>query len=183
TLAEDGFPVSERLHALLNNNNGLREQAAAAAYFYDTNGEPWPVGHILVNRELAQVFREIAVHGAHAFYEGKLAQDIVAAVAGHPIPGDLSLEDLSGYRALERAPLCASYKIYTLCGMPPPSSGPLTVIQMLNILSHTDIAALPPDSLQAVHYFAEAGKLAYADRDVYVADPAFIDVPVKALLD
>lgn len=182
-LAEEGFPVSPRLHALLENNNGLREQQAAAAYFYDANGEPWPVGHILVNKALAQVFREVAAHGANAFYEGKLAQDIVAAVAGHAIPGDLSLQDLSRYRALERAPLCAPYKIYTLCGMPPPSSGPLTVMQILNILSHTDIAALPPNSLEAVHYFAEAGKLAYADRDVYVADPAFINVPVKAMLD
>ncbi len=182
-LAEEGFPVSERLHTLLKNNNGLRDQPAAAAYFYDVHGEPWPVGYKLVNKPLAEVFRKIAEQGAEAFYEGALAQDIVNAVAGHSVPGDLTLQDLSGYRALERAALCAPYKVYTLCGMPPPSSGPLTVMQMLNILSHTDIEALPPDSLQAVHYFSEAGKLAYADRDVYVADPAFIDVPVKAMLD
>ncbi|NYT62305.1 gamma-glutamyltransferase [Alcaligenaceae bacterium] len=182
-LAEEGFPVSERLHALLVKNNGLRDQAAAAAYFYDAKGEPWPVGHKLVNKALAQVFRQLAAQGPQAFYEGNVAQNMVAAVAGHAVPGDLSMQDLAGYKAQERVPLCAKYKVYTLCGVPPPSSGPLAVMQMLEILSHTPIADLSPDSLSAVHYFAEAGKLAYADRDVYVADPAFVDVPVKALLN
>nr|WP_233583212.1 gamma-glutamyltransferase [Candidimonas sp. SYP-B2681] len=182
-LAEQGFPVSDRLHTLLKKNNGLRDQADAAAYFYDASGEPWPVGHRLVNEPLAQVFRRVAREGPAAFYEGDIAQDMVNAVAAHAIPGDLTKKDLANYRALERSPLCAPYKLYILCGMPPPSSGPLTVIQMLEILSHTPIANLPPDSLEAVHYFSEAGKLAYADRDVYVADPAFINVPVKALLD
>lgn len=182
-LADKGFPVSERLHALLVNNNGLRDQAAAAAYFYDPKGEPWSVGHNLANPALAQVLRQVAERGPKAFYEGVVAQNIVNAVAGHAVPGDLTLQDLSDYKALERSPACTAYKVYTLCGMPPPSSGPLTVMQMLGILSHTPIAGLLPDSLEAVHYFAEAGKLAYADRDVYVADPAFIDVPVKAMLD
>ncbi len=182
-LAEQGFPVSKRLHALLIDNNGLRDQAAAAAYFYDAQGHPWPVGHKLVNKPLAQVFRQVAEKGPQAFYEGRIAQDIVNAVAGHAVPGDLTLRDMAGYKALERAPVCAPYKAYTLCGMPPPTSGPLAVMQMLEILRHTPIAGLPPDSLEALHYFSEAGKLAYADRDVYVADPDFIDVPVKAMLD
>ncbi|WP_073103780.1 gamma-glutamyltransferase [Pollutimonas bauzanensis] len=182
-LAEAGFPVSERLHALLGDNKGLRDQPAAAAYFYDAQGAPWPVGHKLVNEALAHVFRQIAEQGPKAFYEGAIAQDIVDAVAGHAVPGDLALRDLAGYQPLERTALCTIYKIYTLCGMPPPSSGPLAVMQMLGILSHTPIAGLRPDTLEAVHYFAEAGKLAYADRDVYVADPDFIDVPVKAMLD
>src|SRR3546814_20273248 len=93
------------------------------------------------------------------------------------------MADMSAYRARARAPLCAPYKAYTLCGMPPPSSGPLAVIQMLEILSHTPIARLAPTSLEAVHYFSEAGKLAFADRDIYLADPDFSDVPVKGLLD
>src|SRR5690606_3516770 len=117
------------------------------------------------------------------FYKGAVAEAIVNAVTGHAVPGDLTLQDLASYKALERAPVCTPYKIYTLCGMPPPSSGPLTVMQMLGILAYTPIADLPPDSLQSVHYFSEAGKFAYADRDVYVADPDVIDVPVKAMLD
>lgn len=182
-LAEKGFPVSARLHALLSDNEALRQQAAAAAYFYNEKGEPWPVGHVLKNPAFASLLRNIAQKGPQAFYEGAVARDIVAAVASHTVAGDLSLADMSGYRARAQAALCAPYKAYTLCGMPPPSSGPLAVIQMLEILSHTPISRLSPTSLEAVHYFAEAGKLAFADRDIYVADPKFVDVPVDALLD
>lgn len=183
-LAEQGFAVSPRLHALLEKDEALRRQAAAAAYFYDGRGRPWPVGHTLKNPAYAATLRSVAEHGPVAFYEGRIARDIVAAVARHPVPGDLSLDDLSSYRAQERSALCMPYKaVYTLCGAPPPSSGPLAVMQMLGILSHTPIAALPPDTLAAVHYFAEAGSLAFADRDLYVADPDFVDVPVQAMLD
>ncbi|MDS1140686.1 gamma-glutamyltransferase [Pusillimonas sp. SM2304] len=182
-LAEQGFAVSPRLHALLVENTDLRRQTASAAYFYDEKGRAWPVGHILKNPALAQVFRAVAEGGPDAFYQGAIARNLVEAVAGHPVPGDLSLKDLSGYEAKAREPLCAPYKVYVLCGMPPPSSGPLAVMQMMTILSHTPIATTPPGSLEAVHYFSEAGKLAFADRDVYVADPDFINVPINALLD
>lgn len=183
TLAEQGFPVSARLHSLLNEDEALRRQPAAAKYFFDPAGIPWPIGHILRNAPLAAVLRKVADQGPAAFYHGDIARHIVEAVAAHPVPGDLSLEDLSAYRALERPALCAPYKVYTVCGMPPPSAGSLAVMQMLTILAHTPIAHLQPDSLQAVHYFSEAGKLAFADRDVYLADPDFIDVPVQPLLD
>jgi gamma-glutamyltranspeptidase/glutathione hydrolase len=182
-LAEKGFPVSARLHALLSDNEALRQQAAAAAYFYNEKGEPWPVGHVLKNPAFASLLRNIAQNGPQAFYEGAVAREIVAAVASHTVAGDLSLADMAGYRAKAQAALCAPYKAYTLCGMPPPSSGPLAVIQMLEILSHTPISGLSPTSLEAVHYFSEAGKLAFADRDIYVADPKFVNVPVDALLD
>ncbi|MEB2401422.1 MAG: gamma-glutamyltransferase [Alcaligenaceae bacterium] len=182
-LAEDGFAVSPRLHALLEENRDLRRQPAAAAYFYDRRGAAWPVGHMLRNTAFADVLRALAQEGPAAFYEGPVAEAIVRAVASHPVPGDLSLDDLRSYQAKERAALCTPYKAYVLCGMPPPSSGPLAVMQILGILSHTPIAGLPPDSLEAVHLFSEAGKLAYADRDFYVADPDFQDVPVRALLD
>lgn len=182
TLAQQGFSVSGRLHALLEAEVALRKQPAAAAYFYDKDGHAWPVGHRLKNPALAQVFQQVAEKGVQAFYSGRVAQDIVAAIAHHPVPGDMTLADLSSYHAKEREPVCAPYKKVELCGMPPPSSGPLAVIQMLDILSHTPVARLAPDSLQAVHYFSEAGRLAYADRDYYVADPDFIDIPVRALL-
>ncbi len=182
-LAEDGFDVSPRLHALLEQNTALRQQPAAAAYFYQADGHAWPVGHRLRNPALAGVLRKIAEQGPDAFYKGSVAQDIVDAIAHHPVPGDMTLADLAGYRAVERTPVCTPYKLYELCGMPPPSSGPLAVMQMLKILSRTPIDRYPVDSLMAVHYFSEAGKLAYADRDFYVADPDFVDVPVHAMLN
>ncbi|NYT85312.1 gamma-glutamyltransferase [Pollutimonas harenae] len=182
-LAEQGFEVSPRLHAMLDQNTELRRQAAAAAYFYDEKGLAWPVGHVLKNPAFAQVLRRVAATGPDAFYQGKIAHNIVDAVAGHLVPGDLSLQDLTAYRSIEREPLCAPYKVYVLCGVPPPSSGPLSIIQMMTILSYTPIADLVPGSAGAVHYFSEAGRLAFADRAVYLADPDFVEVPVKALLD
>lgn len=181
-VATDGFAVSPRLHTLLAQDDALRKQSAAAAYFYDDAGDPWPVGHKLTNPALARVMNEIGRKGADAFYSGAIAHAIVDAVGRHAVPGDLALSDLSDYEARERAPLCVAYFEYRLCGMPPPSSGPLAVMQMLSILKNTPVAALKPDSLAAVHYFSEAGKLAYADRDFYVADPDFVDIPVAALL-
>lgn len=181
-LAQQGFEVSPRLHALLEENEYLPRQSAAAAYFYDDEGQPWPVGHRLKNPALARSLRLIAQDGVSAFYQGDIAHDMVHAVGAHAVPGDLTLADLAGYKAKEREPLCMLYKAYELCGMPPPSSGPLAIMQMLGILAHTDIAAMAPDSLSSVHLFSEAGKLAFADRDVYVADPDFVHVPVQAML-
>ena len=182
-LAEQGFPVSPRLHALLAGNKALPKQPAAAAYFYAPDGQPWPVGHVLKNPEFAQTLREIAARGADAFYRGAIARDIVAAVHGHAKPGDLSLDDLAGYQAKRREPVCGAYRGYELCGMAPPSSGPLAVLQMLGELEQYPMSRYAPNSAQAVHYFAEAGRLAFADRDFYVADPDFVKVPVRALLD
>ncbi|WP_195843849.1 gamma-glutamyltransferase family protein, partial [Bordetella pertussis] len=121
--------------------------------------------------------------GADAFYRGPIARDIVAAVRAHPTPGDLAEADLAGYRAVVREPVCGLYRGYRLCGAPPPSSGPLAVLQMLGELEQYPLARMRPGSVEAVHYFSEAGRLAFADRDFYVADPAFVDVPVRALLD
>ena len=182
-IAEGGFAVSPRLHALLDQNQALRAQPEAARYFYLRDGQPLPVGYWLVNLQLGQVFRAIAAEGSQAFYHGPIATDIVAAVKRHAKPGDLSVDDLAAYRALRREPVCAPLRQYKLCGAPPPSSGPLAIIQMLKMLEATPIRSLRPNSIEAIHYFSEAGRLAYADRDYYVADPAFNRVPVKALLD
>ncbi|NMG65556.1 gamma-glutamyltransferase [Azoarcus indigens] len=181
-LAEEGFAVSPRLHALIAATPALAEQPSAAAYFLDGEGRPWPVGHRLRNPALAEVLRRVAAGGADAFYRGDIADDIVAAVRAHPRPGDLAAADLAGYRALQRPPLCGNYRGYRLCGPPPPTSGPLAVLQMLGMLEPQPMARLAPDSVQAVHYFAEAGRLAYADRERYVADPDFVAVPVAGLL-
>ncbi|WP_415833553.1 gamma-glutamyltransferase [Kerstersia similis] len=182
-LAEQGFAVSPRLHALIAENQALRAQPEAAAYFLDPEGTPWPVGHILKNPRLAQVLRLLASQGADAFYHGSIARDIVAAVQEHPIPGDLAFDDLASYQVVEREPLCGMYRIYRLCGMPPPSSGTLAILQMIKVLEPYGMRQLAPMSLEAVHLFSEAGRLAYADRDFYVADPAFAEVPLAGLLD
>jgi len=182
-LAETGFAVSPRLHTLLAGNKALPRQTAAAAYFYAPDGTPWPVGHVLKNPDFASTLRAVAGQGADAFYQGDIARDIVAAVQGHATPGDLNLADLANYRAKTREPVCGTYRGYQLCGMAPPSSGPIAVLQMLGELEQFPMASYAPGSLQAVHYFSEAGRLAFADRDFYVADPDFVRVPVRAMLD
>jgi len=181
-LAEQGFAVSPRLHAQIKGNRFLAEQAAARAYFYP-QGQPAPIGHVLKNPALADVLRRIASEGVAVFYRGDIAKDMVQAVQSHARPGALTLQDLAEYRAIVRDPVCGDYRRYRLCGMGPPSSGAIAVIQMLGMLQQHDMASMLPGSREAVHYFAEAGRLAFADRELYVADPAFVQVPVAAMLD
>jgi gamma-glutamyltranspeptidase/glutathione hydrolase len=179
-LAEQGFPVSPRLRALLEWDRWLARDAFAAAYFYDGARRPKPVGAILRNPEYAAVLREVAKQGAGAFYRGPIATDVAAAVQAGG--GDLTVEDLAGYQAQERPPVCGAFRSYRVCGMGPPSSGGIAVLQILGILERLPRTDFARDPAQAVHYFAEAARLAYADRDRYVADPDFVDVPVAGLL-
>lgn len=181
-LAEKGFPVSPRLAQLIAKNKELPKQEAARAYFMP-NGEPLKVGQILKNPEFAAVLRRVAKEGADAFYKGEIARDIVAAVRAHEVPGDLSEQDLANYKVREREPVCGNYRVYRVCGMPPPSSGGIGVLQILGMLEQHPMGELKPNSAEAVHYFSEAGRLAYADRDFYIGDPDFVHVPVAGLLD
>ena len=187
-LAEEGFAISPRLATLLREDNAkaLRDDPVAAAYFFEADGTPKRAGTRLRNPELAAVLRAVAERGPVAFHEGPIAADIVAKVRNHPTnPGTLSLADLSGYRAKERPPLCFEYRAWRLCGMGPPSSGPLAIGQMLGMLASRDLAALKPvpasfglePHADAVHLLSEAGRLAYADRARYVADPDFVALP------
>ena len=183
-LAEKGFPISRRLHTLLGKDSGLLDQPVARAYFFGEDGKPRAEGSILKNPELAKTLRSMAAKGADAFYTGEVAADIVAAVRSHPKnPGSMSLEDLSGYRVRTVEPVCGDYRAWRLCGMPPSSSGGIAVLQMLGILSHFDLASVRPGSSQAVHLFSEAGRLAFADRNRYVGDDRFAEVPVAGLVD
>jgi gamma-glutamyltranspeptidase/glutathione hydrolase len=186
-LADKGFAVSPRLNALLKYDRArLPRDPVAAAYFYDAAGEPRPVGYVLKNPELARTLREIARGGADAFYTGRIARDIAQKVANHPTnPGLLTARDIADYRAKERDPVCADYRKWKVCGAPPPSSGGIAIAQMLGILERTPIAAHPPvagvPDAEAVHLFSEAGRLAYADRNRYVADTDFIPLPGKGI--
>ncbi|MFD1578038.1 gamma-glutamyltransferase [Ramlibacter ginsenosidimutans] len=185
-LAENGFPISERLHAQLSSDRFFRNDPAAFAYFYTADGKPLPAGTRLRNPELAQVLRRIAREGSSAFYEGEVAQAIVAKVRGHATnPGAMTLADLAGYRARERQPLCSDYRAhahdYRICGFPPPGSGAIAVAQILGILSQTPASGIPlANGLPTapwLHLYTEAARLAFADRGLYVGDPDFVQPP------
>lgn len=183
-LAENGFAVSPRLNGLLGQETHLKGDPAARAYFYQPDGTPWPAGHVLRNPDFAATLRAIAEKGAAVFYEGPIAADIVKAVTGHPAnPGDLTEADLKGYAVKERDPVCGRYRVFTLCGMGPPSSGGVGVLQLLTLVERKDIGARRNDPALVAHWFAEAGRLAYADRGLYLADPDFVKIPVRGLLD
>ncbi len=182
-IAQSGFALSPRLHALLARDPLLRGDAAALAYFYADDGKAKPVGTLLRNPDYAATLRTLAREGADAFYRGDIAQAIVAIVNGHERPGEMSGADLAGYAAKEREPVCGTYRLRRICGMAPPSSGGIAVLSMLGMLERFDLASLRPDSTQAVHLIAEAGRLAYADRDHYVADPDLVRVPTQGLVE
>ncbi len=186
TLAEQGFAVSPRLSTLLSSEPFLKLDPAAAAYFYKPSGQAHEVGHVLRNPELAQSLRLISREGSAALKAGPLAQAIVAKVRNHSAnPGVLQASDLASYQPKAREPLCGPYLRYVICGMPPPSSGTVAVLQMLQQLQFLNSQRAPAPlanahgELQAsgVHRFAEAGRLAFADRGAYIADEDFVRWP------
>jgi len=177
-LAEEGFLISPRLAAAIRRDEFLALDKNAGVYFFDAKGKPLAAGMRLRNPEFAAVLRRVAKEGADAFYTGEIARDIVAAVRSHAKnPGDLAESDLAQYRAKERAAVCGVYRVYRVCGMPPPSSGGIAVLQILGMLERFDLRSLAPNSLFAAHFLSEAGRLAYADRNLYLADPDFVAVP------
>jgi len=183
-LAENGYPLTPRMHSLLSRVPDLERDPAARALYYRPDGRAKPAGTLLTNPTFAATLRALATQGADAFYRGEIARDLVAAVRGHPLnPGSLSEQDLATYTVREVQPLCAPYRAYRVCGMPPSSSGGIAVLQMLGMLERFDMAAVRPGSAQALHLLAEAGRLAFADRNRYVADDRYVKVPVAGLLD
>ncbi len=189
-MATQGFPVSARLHAQLKVDAHLRSDPVARAYFYHRNGEPHPVGHVLRNPELAAVLQRVAREGVDAFYRGDIAEAMVRKVQQHPSnPGVLAAIDLANYQAKERSPMCfdhaAHARVYRICGFPPPSSGAIAMGQLMGLLQHTPASLLAgsttgPDGVldpRWLHLYAEAARLAFADRAQYVADPDFVAGP------
>ena len=176
-LAERGFAVSPRLHAAIVGETHLT-QDRARAYFFNPDGTPLAVGQILKNPAFAETLRRVAAEGADALYKGDIARDVVETTRSHSTnPGDITEADLASYKAKVREPVCGRYRAYRICGMPPPSSGGITLLEILGMLEPFDLKALGAQSLIAVHLFSEAGSLAYADRNVYLADPDFVPAP------
>jgi len=181
-LAESGFAVSPRLHGEIAAQTRWPQQRARD-YFLTPEGAPRAAGSVLRNPAYARTLRTLAREGAKAFYEGPIADDIVRTVDRAPRhPGDLTRADLAHYQARVRTPVCDGYRGYRVCGMPLPSSGGITVLQTLKMLEPYDIAAMGAASFWSVHFASEAERLAFADRDAYLADPDFVPPP-EGLLD
>lgn len=181
-LAENGFEVSPRLHKLLTFVPPRLFGKEARSYFYDEQGKPRPVGYILKNPQYAETLKVLAKDGASAFYKGPIAEALVKKVAEiSDNKNGMTLNDLSSYVVKKRDPVCVTYRKRKVCGMGPPSSGALTIGQVLKLIEPYNLRTGPTDH-QVLHYIAEAQKLAYADRAKYMADSDFIPVP-KGLLD
>lgn len=184
-LAQSGFTVSPRLAGAIVEamDHELDRFSATRDYFLDADGEPLAAGSTLANPAFAATLRRIATDGSAPLYTGDLGATVVAAVTGDlDNPGAMTIDDLATYEVLERDPVCIDYRRSTVCGMGPPSSGGLTVNQMLGILEHVDLPGLGY-SPTAVHLFLEASRLAYADRAMYMADADFVPMPIAGLLD
>ncbi len=189
-LALGGFAVSPRMAAsIAGSADDLRNDPDAARYFFTPGGQPLPVGWQLYSPALAETLARVAARGSDGFYQGEIAEAIVAQVSQPPngaTPGLLALDDLASYRAKVREASCVPYRDWEVCGFPPPSSGGIAVGQMMGMLQHFDLAELAPRQApsgailpapRAVHLLAEAGRLAFADRNHYVADTDFVPLP------
>lgn len=181
----EGFRVSARLAHLvsLNKHPGLKEFPSSATYFYPA-GAPLKEGTVKKNKALADTLRHIASDGTDYFYKGPVAEKIVKAVNGASInPGQITTADIAGYEALKKKPVCGDYREHKICGMAPPSSGGINVFQIMKLLEGQDIASLKPDSAEFAHLFAQASALSFADREMYIADSDFTDLPFAALIN
>ncbi len=183
-LASDGFAISPRMSSVAAALKRFTEPSAdAAAYLFGADGNPLPAGHILKNPAYAATLTTIATQGPKGFYEGPLAAAIVARSAQAPLPGTLSLEDLKNFKPNKLEPICRPYRDHTVCGMGPPSSGGIAVMASLGILSNFDMTASGATTPLGWHRLIEAQRLAYVDRDTYVADDRYVAVPINGLLD
>jgi gamma-glutamyltranspeptidase/glutathione hydrolase len=184
-LARDGFAISPRLRNALAYEAELATTTAwARAEFYGAEGQPKPAGTIVRNPEFAAFLEKIAARGPDFFYTGAPAEALVRTVrSAARNPSLMTTGDLASYDAKERPAVCGSYRRYRICGMGPPSSGATTVFAILKQLERFDLHALGPDNPQAWHLIGESIRLAYADRDAYLADPAYVKVPVAGLMD
>ncbi|WP_272643449.1 gamma-glutamyltransferase [Marinomonas mediterranea] len=183
--AESGFEISPRLATLITKDSKrLSRFPETKAYFFDEKGEPKQQGTLLKNPDYAATLRRIAADGADAFYKGEIAQDIIETVQGAPgNPGVLSQIDFDSYQIKERSPVCVAYQQYDVCGMGPPSSGALTVGQILGLTSAFPLNEWGPDAAESWQVLGDASRLAFADRGRYMADEDYVPMPTAGLLD
>jgi gamma-glutamyltranspeptidase/glutathione hydrolase len=180
-LAERGFPVDEELRrSLLEAKERMRASPASMGIFFKKDGSPYRVGELLVQRDLVWSLKQIARHGPTAFYEGEIAEKIAYAMKSNG--GLIAEEDLASYEAVIREPVHGKYRGYDIYSMPPPSSGGVHLIQVLNLLEPFPISKFGHNTAQTIHLMAESMKLAYADRSKHLGDPDFVDVPVSGLI-
>jgi gamma-glutamyltranspeptidase / glutathione hydrolase len=184
-LAKGGFPVSPRLAGMIGNAQSLMQKfPATARYFADKNGKPLAAGAMLKNPAYARLLKDIARNGPDVFYTGSFATEAVAAMAASPVSqSSVPVADFAAYKVQERAPVCGRYRSYRVCSMGPPSSGAVALLQSLQMLQYSDLPKHGPGSADSIHLMAETLAVAFADRELYLADPAYGDVPVKGLLD
>jgi gamma-glutamyltranspeptidase/glutathione hydrolase len=183
-LAESGFEVSPRLFGLLNGFKRFARGDDFRRYFYDASGEPHPVGYLLKNPEYAATLRTLAAGGAQPMHTGEIARAIAAEVRNNNVrPGRMTPQDLKSYEAHVSAPLCTPYRAWRVCGPQLPSSGGVTTQQVLGMLAQRELPDIRIEPVQAIHMFAEASRLAFADRNLYLGDPQFVAAPVAGLLD
>ncbi len=184
-LARDGFMITPRLHRALSANRSLANLSPwGRATFYQPDGQPRPVGTLVRNPDLAGLLEQLAARGPEHFYTGAAAQALVATVRRTDRnPSAMTPDDLATYQAHERTVLCGTYRGYRICGMGPPSSGATTVFAILKQLERFDLRAIGPDDPRAWHLIGESMRLAYADRDAFLADPDYSAVPVAGLMD
>ena len=182
-LSENGFPVSHLLANAIAELKFDRLSPEMRTVYFHKDGSPLRAGQLLRDLELAKTLRKIAKGGSSAFYEGEIAQAIVASVqrASHN-PGGMTLEDIRGYKARERSPICLRFQLHNVCTIPAPSGGP-SLLQILGILRDQSTASLKLGTLSQIHLVSQAERLAYADRAKWLADPAYVAVPTEGLLD
>lgn len=179
SLARDGFETPPRLARALTIFKSVADDPAARSVYLNDDGTP---KRRVVNPALADTMQLIATRGSLALREGVIAEAMVARVRRHVRPGTLSPADLAAYRPVEREPVCGPYRFWLICSMSPPSSGGVAILQILGLIEPFELSRDPPNSVRALHLIAEASRLAFADRARYLADPAFVDVPVRGLL-
>jgi gamma-glutamyltranspeptidase / glutathione hydrolase len=184
-LARDGFRITPRLYGSLDHSRRTGALSAEGReIFYQADGNPKPVGTFVKNPAFAAFLEGVARQGAESFYGGTNAQKIVATVNGSPVnPSRMTLADIASYKVVQRPPVCGTYRGYRICGMGPSSSGGTTVFETLKQLERFDLSALGAKSPVAWHLIAESMRLAYADREQYLGDPAYAKVPTAGLMD
>jgi len=183
-LAETGFAVPKKLADTLKAYPQMAQMPDIKRVFYHEDGTPYAEGETMKNMELAATLRMIARKGPDVFYRGPIGRKIAYAVQHAPInPGGMTVEDIAKYKAVERVPVCGTYRRNKLCSMGPPSSGGIAVIQILDLLERFPSKKLATDTLGGAHLFTQASRLAFADRGEYLGDPAFVNVPVNGLLN